>query len=74
MVNYELWMGRTQLELATEYLEIIKSQIVSEIEEKSMAKQLTRLAKVIGLLAILIILILILVSSCYLIEIQPCDF
>ena len=56
----ELWMGRTQFELATEYLEIIKSQIVSEIEENSVAKQLTRLAKVLGLLSILIILILIL--------------
>lgn len=56
----ELWMEKSQLELATEYLEIIKSQIVSEIEEKSVAKQLTRLAKIIGLLAVLVIFILIL--------------
>lgn len=55
----ELWMGRTQLELAIEYLEIIKTEIVSEIEEHSLAKQLSRLAKVLGLLAILVILILI---------------
>lgn len=56
----ELWMGKTQIVLATEYLEVIKTHIVSEIEEKSVAKKLTRLAKVLGLLAILIILILIL--------------
>ena len=53
----ELWIGRTQLELATEYLEIIKTHIRKKIEEQSLSKQLTRLGYVLGLILLLIILI-----------------
>jgi small-conductance mechanosensitive channel len=55
----ELWMGRTQLELATEYLEIIKTHIIKRIDEKSFSKQLTRLLYVVGVSILLFILILL---------------
>ena len=53
----ELWIGRPQLELATEYLEIIKTHIIKRIQEQSLSKQLTRLAYALGLILLLIILI-----------------
>ena len=55
----ELWMGKTQLELATEYLEIIKTHIIKRIEEKSLSKQLTRLLYVVGISVLLFIFILL---------------
>ena len=55
----ELWMGRTQLELATEYLEIIKAHIIKRIDEQSFSKQLTRLLYVVGLSILLFLLILL---------------
>jgi len=55
----ELWMGRTQLELATEYLEIIKIHILKRIEEKSLSKQLIRILMVIGISILLYIFILL---------------
>ena len=55
----ELWMERTQLELATEYLEIIKINILKRIEEKSLSKQLTRILFVIGISVLLYIFILL---------------
>lgn len=55
----ELWMGRTQLELATEYLEIIKTHIIKRIDEQSFSKQLTRLLYVVGLSILLFLLILL---------------
>ena len=55
----ELWMGKTQLELATEYLEIIKTNIIKRIEEKSFSKQLTRLLYVVGISILLVIFILL---------------
>jgi small-conductance mechanosensitive channel len=57
----ELWMGRTQLELATEYLEIIKTHIIKRIDEKSFSKQLTRLLYVLGI-SILLVLIILLIN------------
>lgn len=55
----ELWIGRTQLELATEYLEIIKTHIIKRVEEQSLSKQLIRLGYVLGLIIVLIILVVI---------------
>jgi small-conductance mechanosensitive channel len=55
----ELWMGRTQLELATEYLEIIKTHIIKRIDEQNFSKQLTRLLYVAGLSILLFLLILL---------------
>jgi len=55
----ELWMERTQLELATEYLEIIKTHIIKRIDEQNISKQLTRLLYVVGLSILLFLLILL---------------
>jgi small-conductance mechanosensitive channel len=57
----ELWMGRSQLELATEYLEIIKAYIIKWIEEKSFSKQLTRLLYVVGISILLFVFILLII-------------
>jgi len=55
----ELWMGRSQLDLAAEYLEIIKTHIINRIEEKSLSKQLTRLLYVVGIFVLLFVFILL---------------
>jgi len=55
----ELWMGRSQLDLAAEYLEIIKTHIIKRIEEKSLSKQLTRLLYVVGIFVLLFVFILL---------------
>ena len=60
----ELWMGRTQVELATEYLEIIKIHIIERIDEQNFSKRLTRLLYVVGL-SILLILLILLINRLY---------
>ena len=59
----ELWMGRSELELATEYLAIIKVHIIKGIEEKSFSKQLTRLMYVLGISLLLFVFILLIIRS-----------
>ena len=59
----ELWMGRSELELATDYLEIIKVHIIKGIEEKSFSKKLTRLMYVLGISLLLFVFILLIIRS-----------
>jgi len=55
----ELWMKKTQLTLATEYLGIIKTYIVQRIEDKSLSKQLIRILYAVGISILLYIFILL---------------
>lgn len=55
----ELWMKKSQVDLASEYLKIIKTTIIKRKEEKSLSKILIRLLSAVGISIVLYILILL---------------